>query len=157
VPEAFQLTADWFEAALPAALHDALIGAQFLYSEQGRCRWTDLMAQWTEWAAPQNHWETDEQSRARRLRTYGPIWESMPTPLKFEIVRDGKPNWLNLSSAIARFWHDDKWSKQEHPDWNGIERGIKARLVAHNILRLLDEGDLRLERVSTFLRWAWEQ
>ena len=157
VPEAYQLTADWFEATLPAALHDALTGAQFLYCEQGRCRWTGLMAHWTEGAAPLDHWETDEQSRGRRLRTYGPIWESIPTPLKFELIRDGKPNWLNLSSAIGRFWHDDHWSMQEHPDWNGIERGIKARLVADNILRLLEEGELRMERVSTFLRWAWEQ
>ena len=153
-PEAFALTGESFRPVLPETLLDAFAAAQFINCFADGCRWTDLMAQWVEWAAPDRHWESDEQSRDRRLRNYGPIWESMPPGLKVQIYNGATIDRLKLPDAIRRFWDGERWRTEQLPNWDDQKRLIDAMIVADNIQRLMDEGQLRLRRLATYYKWA---
>ena len=143
-PETFQLTGDWFRPRLPQQLLDAFVAAGFLECQNDQCRWLEPMAERIEWTTPRHAWETEDEAERRRLRKYGPIWQTMPPVFRQRAVYRGKLDRLAFPDLIRRFWDGENWQSEQLRDWNDQKRLIDAMQIAEEIQRLIEAGRLPL-------------
>lgn len=115
------------------------------------------MAQWVEWSSPLG-WESHAEPEMRHMRTYGPIWTSMPLWIRRKLIDGRQLNKLMLVDAIRRFW-DGEWRSTQLPDWQDQKRLVDATERANQIQRLVEAGRLSLDRRSAFAevlrRFGW--
>jgi len=143
-PDAFALTSRVFRSDLPRPLRDAFIDAGYLSCDEEGCVWLDPMAERIAWGAPAQSWETEEESQARRVRTYGPVWKAMPASIKGYVIGGGRLDPLRLPDAIRRFWDGTAWHPEPLPDWQDQKRLVDAMRIADEIKRLVEERRLRV-------------
>ncbi len=143
-PEAFQLKGDWFRPGLPQPLLDAFAAAGFVECLDDQCRWLEPMAERIEWTTPSHAWETQDEAERRRLRKYGPIWETMPSLLRQRAVYHGELDRLAFPDIIRRFWDGDNWQSEQLSNWKVQKRLIEAMHIAEEIQRLIEAKRLRL-------------
>jgi hypothetical protein len=143
-PDVFALTRRLFRSDLPRPLLDAFIDAGYLSCNEEGCLWLDPMAERIAWGAPSKSWQTEEESQARRLRTYGPVWKTMPASIKNHVIDGGRLDPLRLPDAIRRFWDGAAWQREPLPDWHDQKRLVDAMRIADEIKRLVEERRLRL-------------
>ena len=155
--DAFALTGRVFRPDLPRPLLDAFVDAGYLSCNAEGCSWLDPMAERIAWGAPAKSWETEEESQVRRLRTYGPVWKTMPASIKNYVTDGGRLDPLRLPDAIRRFWDGGAWHREPLPNWEDQKRLADAMLIADEIKRLVEQRRLRLswaDPIVDFLRNA---